>query len=279
MSQIFADADAVFSYGKYVILGMPLDLTGTHRRGTDRAPEAIRQESYTFETWIHEMQIDLKDVPIHDMGDLPVENARQNILEAYRKILAANKIPIMMGGEHSITPYAVEAFSDVSVLVFDAHLDYRDDWNGDKNNHACASRRIDEIISPEKLLPVGIRSICKSEYLDAREKGLEFITAEEARKMGLEELKLHIDRVMPGNIYVSIDMDGIDPAFAPGVGTPEPFGMDSIWVRDIVRHIAQRVVGYDIVEVNPSFDNGNTSALAAKLIRDFIAAKERFELQ
>ncbi|MCK5396721.1 MAG: agmatinase [Thermoplasmata archaeon] len=276
---LFADADAVFSFSKYVILGVPLDVTGTHRRGTDKAPEAIRQESYNFETFIYDLGIDLDDVPIHDMGDLPVDDhMRMEVFDAIAKVVGAGKIPIMLGGEHSLTPHAVEAFSDVSVLIFDAHLDYRNEYEGDKNSHACATRRIDEIISPEKVLPVGIRSICKEEFKDAKTHGLEYITAEKAKQMGTDTLKKHIDSIMPGNIYVSIDMDGIDPSFAPGVGTPEPFGLDPLMIRDIIRHLAKRIVGLDIVEVNPAFDHGNTAALAAKLIRDFIGAKECFEL-
>ena len=276
---LFADADAVFSFSKYVILGAPLDATGTHRRGTDKAPEAIRQESYNFETYLYDLGIDLDDVPVHDMGDLPVDDhMRMKVFDAVAKIVGEGKIPVMIGGEHSLTPHAVEAFSDVSVLIFDAHLDYRKEYEGDKNSHACATRRIDEIISPEKVLPVGIRSICKEELKDAKTHGLEYITADAAKKMGIEGLKEHIDNAMPGKIYVSIDMDGIDPSFAPGVGTPEPFGLDPIMVRDIIRHLAGRIVGMDIVEVNPSFDNGNTAALAAKLIRDFIGAKEASEL-
>ena len=272
---LFADADAVFSFSKYVILGVPLDVTGTHRRGTDKAPEAIRQESYNFETYLYDLGIDLDNVPIHDMGDLPIDDhMRMEVFDAIAKIVGAGKVPIMLGGEHSLTPHAVEAFTDVSVLVFDAHLDYRDEYEGDKNSHSCATRRIDEVISPEKVLPVGVRSICKEEFLDAKKLGLEYITAEKAKQMGTDGLKEYIDDMMPGRIYVSIDMDGIDPAFAPGVGTPEPFGLDPIMVRDIIRHLAGRIVGMDIVEVNPSFDHGNTAALAATLIRDFIGAKE-----
>ena len=272
---LFADADAVFSYSKYVIAGVPLDISGTHRRGTDRAPEAIRQESYNFETFLYDLGIDLDDIPIHDMGDLPIENVRLDIFDTVAKILSEGKIPILLGGEHSITPYAVEAFSDASVLVFDAHLDYRKEYDGDDNSHACAIRRIDDVISPDKVLPVGVRSISKEEYDDAKKHGLEYITANQAKNMGTKELMNFIDDIMPGNIYVSIDMDSIDPSFAPGVGTPEPFGLDPMMIRDVIRHLAGRIVGLDIVEVNPEFDNGNTAALAAKLGRDFIGAKEK----
>ena len=272
---LFADADAVFSFSKYVLLGVPLDVSGTHRRGTGETPDAIREESYNFESFIHDLGIDLADVPIHDMGDLRVnDQVRMEVLDAVAKIVGEGKIPIIMGGEHSVTPFAVEAFSDVAVLVFDAHLDYRDEYEGDKNSHACATRRIDEIISPEKVLPVGIRSICKEEYDDAKTHGLEYITADRARELGTKELIKLIDNAMPGNIYLSIDMDGIDPSFAPGVGTPEPFGLDPQLIKDVIRHLAPRIVGMDIVEICPPYDNGNTASLAAKLIREFIAAKE-----
>ncbi len=273
----FADADAVFSYSKYVILGIPLDVSGTHRRGTGKTPKAIRQESYNFETFIYDLGIDLDDVPIHDMGDLPIDNPRFDVFDAVGKIVAAGKVPILMGGEHSITPYAVEVFSDVSVLVFDAHLDYRDEYEGDKNSHACATRRIDEAISPEKVLPVGVRSISKEEYDDAKIHGLEYITADQVRKIGTKKLIKLIDEMMPGKIYVSIDMDGIDPSYAPGVGTPEPYGLDPQVIKDVIRHLAPRIVGMDVVEVCPPYDNGNTASLAAKLIRDFIGAKEASE--
>ncbi|MBA3044640.1 MAG: agmatinase [Candidatus Thermoplasmatota archaeon] len=271
---LFSDAGSTYSHSKYVIFGAPLDITGTHRKGSAEAPQAIRRESYTFESFIPDMKMDLSMIPTHDMGDLPMEKPREEILEAVKGILKDGKVPIMLGGEHSVTPYAIEAFHDVAVLVFDAHLDYRNELKGDKNNHACATRRIDEIISPEKVLPVGIRSICKSEFEDAERLGLDYVTADRARELGTKKLIEFIDSTLPGNLYVSVDMDGIDPAYAPGVGTPEPFGLESAMVRDIIRHLAHRTVGFDMVEVCPPADNGNTSVLAARLIKDFIGARE-----
>ncbi|MFO7619160.1 MAG: agmatinase [Thermoplasmata archaeon] len=272
---LFSDANATYSYSRYVIFGAPLDITGTHRRGSAEGPEAAREESYTFESFIPDLEIDLADIPTHDMGDLPMKKPREEILETVKKILKDGKVPIMMGGEHSVSPYAVQAFQDVSVLVFDAHLDYRDELKGDKNSHACATRRMDEIISPEKILPIGIRSICKSEYEDAKRLGLEYITADKARELGTKKIIEQIDKLMPDDVYISVDMDGIDPAYAPGVGTPEPYGLEPVMVRDIIRHVAPRTLGFDIVEFCPPVDNGNTSALAARLIKDFIGAREK----
>jgi arginase/agmatinase len=271
---LFSDANAAFSTSKYVIFGAPLDITGTHRRGTAKGPESIRHESYTFESFNPDLGVDLSDVPTYDKGDLPMKKPQKEISETVREILSAGKVPIMLGGEHSVSPYAVQEFQDVSVLVFDAHLDYRDELKGDKNNHACATRRMDEIISPEKILPVGIRSICKSEYDDAKRLGLDYVTADRARALGTAGLIKFIDQMLPGQIYVSVDIDGIDPAYAPGVGTPEPFGLDPVMVRDVIRHVAPRALGFDIVEVCPPADNGNTAALAARLVKDFKGARE-----
>ena len=272
---IFSDANAQLSNSKYVIFGAPLDATGTHRHGTAEGPSSIRNESYTLESYIPDFNIDLLDVPIYDMGDLPMEKPKDEISEATKKILDGGKIPIMLGGEHSISPYALTEFKDVSVLVFDAHLDYRDDLRGDRNNHACACMRMREVLQGKPILPVGIRSICKSEYLQAEKDGLNYITADKVRELGSKKLIGLIDDMLPGNLYVSVDIDGIDPAFAPGVGTPEPYGIDALVVRDVTRHLASRTLGLDIVEVCPPADNGNTAALAARLVKDFIAAREK----
>jgi agmatinase len=272
---IFSDTNAAFNDSKYVIFGAPLDITGTHRRGTKDGPNSIRHESYTFEPFMPDFDIDLMDVPIFDMGDLPMTKPQKEISEAVRKILDAGKVPIMLGGEHSISPYAVEQFKDASVLVFDAHLDYRDDLKGDKNNHACATMRMREVLRGKPILPIGIRSICKSEYLQAESDGLNYITADKARELGTKKLIDLIDDMLPGKLYISLDIDGIDPAFAPGVGTPEPFGLDQLMVRDVIRHLAGRSVGFDLVEVCPPADNGNTAALAARLVKCFIGAREK----
>jgi len=271
---LFSDAGAVQRGSRYVIFGAPLDATGTHRRGTGRGPASIRNESYTYESFSPDFGIDLADVPTHDMGDLPMKHPRKEISEAVRGILAGGAVPIMLGGEHSVSPWAVGEFKDISVLVFDAHLDYREELNGDRDNHACATMRMREALRGRPILPVGIRSICKSEFLQAKTDGLKYVTADRARELGSKQLCALVDDVLPGNLYISVDIDGIDPAFAPGVGTPEPFGLEPDLVRDVIRHVATRTLGFDVVEVCPPADNGNTAALAAKFVKDFIAARE-----
>jgi len=271
---LFSDAESDLKNSKYAIFGAPLDITGTHRRGTGKGPASIRHESYTFEPFVPDLDIDLSDIRTCDLGDLPMKDPKREISETVRMILGAGSIPVMLGGEHSVSPYAVGELSDVSVLVFDAHLDYRDELKGDPNNHACATMRMKQVLRGKPILPVGIRSICKSEFIRAKNDGLIYITADRARELGADGLKGFIDKNLPGKLYISVDMDGIDPAYAPGVGTPEPYGLDSVLVRDIIRHVAGRTHGFDIVEVCPPADNGNTAALAARLVKDFIAARE-----
>jgi agmatinase len=271
---LFSDANAALSSSKYVIFGAPLDATGTHRKGTGKGPSSIRNESYTFESYMPDFDINLEDIPTYDMGDLPMKNPKKEVSDAVKGILAEGKVPIMLGGEHSISPWAVSEFEDISVLVFDAHLDYRDELKGDKDNHACATMRMREALRGKPILPVGIRSICKSEHVQAKHDGLNFVTADRVRELGTKRLTDLIDDILPGNLYISVDMDGIDPAYAPGVGTPEPFGLDPVLVRDVIRHVARRSVGFDMVEVCPPVDNGNTAALAARLVKEFIAARE-----
>lgn len=275
----FADAVSDLNASRYVIVGIPYDRTGSHREGTGQAPQCIRKESYNFETYLYDLDIDLTDVPIHDMGDLsPLQNegeASNSISQTIRKILGAGKIPIILGGEHSITPFVIPEFGDISILVFDAHLDFRDEYEGDRNSHACSTRRISEIVGPERVLAVGVRSMCREELAHAGTAELKFVTADEVRERPFEDIIKTIDKKLAGKVYVSLDMDAIDPAHAPGVGTPEPFGLTPIFVRDVIRHLAPRIVGLDIVEVCPPFDNGNTASLAAKLLRDFIGAREK----
>ncbi len=265
----FADADSDFDSADYVIFGAPMDVSGSHRAGCGLAPAAIRAESFNFETFLYDLEVELVQLGICDMGDF---DSFEDIAGAARKIVSAGKFPLMMGGEHSVTPFAVSAFRDISVLVLDAHLDFRDSYEDNKDSHACASRRISEIVGVENVIPAGVRSICTEELEDARKAGLTYITADAFRENELSVIMEYLDGLLTDKVYISLDMDVIDPAYAPGVGTPEPFGLSPLVVRDIIRHFAPRLVGFDVVEVCPPVDNGNTSALAAKMMRDVIGS-------
>ena len=233
-----------------------------------------------------ELGIDLSDVSANDWGNLEItDNQERNeseLEELVAKIVNANKFPIGIGGEHSMTPAAVRAvqskYPNLGVIVLDAHLDFRQEYEGNSNSHATVTRRLTEIVGLDRVRPVGIRSVSQSEISEARTIGLKFIES------GWTELREYLTDIideMDGPVYLSLDMDAIDPAFAPGVGTPEPFGMTPYEVLQTINFFSDRIVAFDCVETCPTHDNGNTSALAARIIRHLVGAiwqsQERFK--
>jgi agmatinase len=275
--EFFADAEATFDDARFVIWGYPFDGTACFRKGAADGPEAIRHHSHNFESWLNELGLDLRDVPTHDWGDVETvadqEANNSAIGEIVDRIGAAGKFPIGLGGEHSLTPPAVAAlkqhYPNLTVVVLDAHLDYRDGYQGAKWSHAATTRRVSEIVSVECVRVVGVRSLSREEQQTAREDGLNYIEA------GWADLREHLSDIvdtLDGPLYLSLDMDAIDPAFAPGVGTPEPFGMTPYEVLQVLNFLSDRLVGFDCVETCPPADNGNTAALAARLVRHALGA-------
>ena len=272
----FADAVSDFDEAQFVIVGAPFDKTTTYRSGARFAPTTVREASQTFERENFEHGVSFEDIKVHDGGDLfeegTVDEMVSSIEEEARRIVSAKKFPIFIGGEHSITPPVVKAFGEVSVISIDAHLDFRDEYQGLKNSHACAHRRIVDHVGKGNAFAFGVRSISGEEdvkqalYADAfriRSEGTEKVFEEMLKKL----------RRRP--IYLSLDIDGIDPAYAPGTGTPEPFGLTPWDVRYVIDRIADRLVGFDVVEICPPYDNGNTSVLGARMMREVMAVKWR----
>ncbi len=285
----FVDALADYKSAYYVIFGVPFDNTSSFRTGSRWAPDAIRQVSANFESYNPTFDIDLVDLPIYDAGNLEtsasVNETLQNLYEATKKILRDGKLPIMLGGEHSLTFAMVKACSefageDFGVLILDAHFDLREEYRGFKYNHACVSRNILNQIT-ENIVFIGIRSGPEEEWIFARENNLKYYTADDVEYIGVVEvLKKAIEWLDCKQLYFSLDMDAIDPAYAPGLGTPEPFGMNSRDIRTAVRTLAPFTMGLDIVEIAPEYDSGQTAMLGAKVMREFIAshAKSRMNL-
>lgn len=266
----FADANSSFNDAKFVILGVPFDATSSFRSGSRFAPNRIREASYNFETYLIEHDIDLTDVPFHDAGNLDeygnVNEMIDGVEDAVKKILS--KFPILIGGEHSLTMGAVKTFRDVSVVFIDAHLDFRNEYLGIKNSHACVSRRVSEIVGVENVFSIGVRSFSREEKNDTEKMGLKYFSSFEVKENGIENIIRNLN--LKKKIYLSLDMDGVDPSFAPGVGNPEPFGITPADVVKCIKILSDRLVGFDIVEVCPNYDNGNTSLLGARIIRDLI---------
>ncbi|MEM3382359.1 MAG: agmatinase [Candidatus Bathyarchaeia archaeon] len=267
----------------YVVVGVPYDRTSTYRSGSRFAPSKIREASANMETYSLRSGVDIENVPIFDAGDLNVVEDMSETLRriqlVVREIYTKSKVPIILGGEHTITYGSLQVFdSDVGVVDFDAHLDLRDEYMGCRVSHATHMRRLAERFGPDRIVQVGTRAVSKEELDYARSSGLKFYSTYEVRERGPEE----IPRLVNSNLknfrfrYVTIDMDVLDPAYAPGVGNPEGDGLEPQTVIKILQSVAgSDIVGVDLVEVCPDYDNGVASAQAVKILFETIAAIER----
>jgi agmatinase len=270
----FADAESNFNDAEFVIFGVPYDKTSSFRHGASRAPKEIRRAGWNFETYYLKTGVDLKDIKFHDYGDIDVKNDRPDVMvkkvrEFTSKLLEKNKFPIAIGGEHSITPGIIQAFpKDIAVLSLDAHIDFRQQYENEPYNHACAVRRIADHVDIKNIAVVGIRSAEKEEFEEAKKNKLFYIDSFFIRNNGIkkaiEETKKHLKNK---RVYLSLDIDVIDPAYAPGTSTPEPFGITPFDVLECIDNFSPQLIGFDVVEVCPPFDKGETALLAAKFIR------------
>jgi len=270
----FADAFSSFEEAEFVIVGVPFDKTTTYRSGTRFAPTTVREASQTFEKENFEHGVTFDDIPVHDAGDLyeegTVDEMVASVEEEARRIVSSGKFPLFIGGEHSITPPVVKALGKVSVITIDAHLDFRDEYQGLKNSHACAHRRIVDHVGKGNAFAFGVRSISSEEDVDEALYADAFRVHKEGVEKVFEEMLSNLKREP---VYLSLDIDGIDPAYAPGTGTPEPFGLTPWDVRYIINRLGPRLVGFDVVEICPPYDQGNTSILGARMMREVMAVK------
>jgi agmatinase len=274
----FADADASWDAARFVILGVPFDRTTSFRPGARFGPDSIRQHSWNFESFDLETGVNLKEVPTHDLGNTPEFGSAAEMVEQLREevkpVYAAGKIPITLGGDHACSPPCVEAFPDspsLGVLYIDAHMDFRSSYLGDRRSHACSSRRIVEKLGARNVVVLGVRSASQEEVEENREIGMGYIPASDVAREGIETcVQRALNMLKTDRLYISLDIDAIDPAYAGGTGTPEPFGLTPRDVKYAIGQAAPRLAGMDIMEVSPLFDSGNTSALAARLAREAI---------
>ncbi|MGZ4902226.1 MAG: agmatinase [Halobacteriota archaeon] len=273
---IFADSIADYAKSSYVIYGVLFDGTSSFRTGSRWAPEAIRKGSYNFESYDDDYDCDFTNIPVHDMGDIEFGNTSDMIAELQSivfRVIKDGKVPIILGGEHSITLPCVRALAqekNVTAVVFDAHLDLRECYLGNKYGHASVSRNILNCSIP--LIQIGVRSGTREEYQYAREKSI-FFTADQIRQDGIEEVLNSVSRLLEStSVYLSVDVDVLDPAYAPGVGNPEPYGLTPFELRAAIRRLAPLTSGFDMVEITPDYDMGMSAIIGAKVVRDFIAA-------
>lgn len=253
------------------VVGIPIDHTSTYRPGSRFAPAKIREASCNIELYSLISNLFLDNVGFRDYFDLQlppsdiehvsnyVRIGLKNILEEHRGLL------IILGGEHLLTYFSVKSmFKDIDTLViFDAHLDTRKEYLGSTLNHATFLRRLLEEYSDLNVVHIGSRAYSREE--------IEFISKKCVKSFNVIRIqRRELSFKDLGRIYISVDMDVFDPAYAPGVSSPEPFGIDPIVFMDILKHIyesSSKIVAVDIVEVNPLIDPSNiTSTLAAKIV-------------
>ena len=191
-SPVFAGSQQAFETAKYVILGVPFDATSTYRSGAKFAPPAIRDASLNLEGYSFRSKVDVEELEIHDLGDLhvagDVELTLGRLALVAQDLFEESKIPVFIGGEHTITLGVVRSLGDdVAVVSFDAHLDLRDNYLGLDVSHTTFMRRIKEDVKPSKILEIGTRAVCKEELDYAKEAGIDYVTAHQIRKYGIKK--------------------------------------------------------------------------------------------
>ncbi len=269
----FCDSSDSYEDSKYVLFGVPFDSTVSFRPGAKLAPNEVRKASYNMESYSIRKGVNLRNSGIFDMGDIEESHRPEEMLEEVYsvtdKIVSDRKFPIMIGGEHSITVGSLRRIRS-KVVFIDAHSDYRDSYMGERFSHACVARRVSEIVGKENVVSLGIRSV-STEELEAGPQT--FFTSYEVNS-NPERMKSFLKEFCNSKVYLSIDFDGFDPAYAPGVGTPEPFGLNPTILFDVLDAIGDNLVGLDVNEITPLFDNGNTSMLAARIIQEVVSHQE-----
>lgn len=290
-SPVCEDLDMVAA--DVAFLGIPYDCGIGFRPGTRFGPKEMRSMSLRYSAWggprpsgywdVNERRQYLSGVTMVDCGDVDIayydiDTNRKNITAAVEKLLDRGAFPVLVGGDHSVTYPNICAFSrysELDVVQIDAHMDWRDAVGDVRYGNASPMRRAKELPFVRNMAQIGIRDIRTSEdqVADAEAEGSVIITRDTVRERGAERAA----ELLPplGNVFVTIDIDGLDPSIAPGTGSPTADGLLYHEVKSILRSVARRgnVVGFDLVEVNPMVDDhGRTCLLANTLILEFLGA-------
>ena len=270
----FIGCDNEYDESSIVVFGAPFDSTTSFRPGTRFASAVMRNESFGIETFSPYQDKDLEDLNIFDGGDLELSfgdsNSALSDIEAYvGKVLSDNKVPFMIGGEHSVTLGAVRAvakkYPDLHIVQFDAHTDLREDYLGQVYSHASVIRRCWDIVGDNKIFQFGIRSGEKIEFEWAKEH----VHTTRFNFDGLDEI---IEKLKGKPVYFTLDLDVLDPSEFPGTGTPESGGVTCVELHNAIRKLSVlNIVGLDMNELSPIYDqSGQSTALACKLLREIL---------
>lgn len=275
--QTFIACDSEYEEAKIVLFGAGFDGTTSFRPGTRFAPAAIRNESFGIETYSPYQDKDMTDYSYFDSGDIELpfgstNRAVADIAMRADQILTDGKMPFMIGGEHLVTLGSVmavsERYSDFYILHFDAHADLRDDYLGQKLSHACVLRRCHEIVGDGHIFQFGIRSGDREEFRFADEHT-------EMHKFCFEGLEETVERLRGKKVYLTVDLDVLDPSIFPGTGTPEAGGVTFDELRRALTLVCSSldIIGCDVNELSPVYDqSGVSTAVACKIIREMLLA-------
>ncbi len=289
MLDTFLGAKSDASNAEFIIAGVPFDATSTFRRGAKEGPAAIRTASQHLESFClsEGINVDAETMSLADIGDIAVSpTSAKSMLQSVEKVVntlhSSQRKIILLGGEHSITFGSVRALPrDIILVHIDAHMDLRDTYNGTPFSHACVMRRVAEHIGPGNLFQVGIRAVTQEEYDYAQAQKIKYYTTQDVEQHGAQTIADRLLSSIPFGppLYISIDLDVLDPAFAPAVGNPEPGGLTTLQLLTLLRLLTPRADFLDITEVTPKYDQGITALCAARLVITYLCAKARYQTE
>ncbi|QLG27846.1 agmatinase [Halorarum halophilum] len=272
-----ADADrtdAEHADANYHLVGAPLDATTTFQPGTRFGPDRVRRFAGTFDDYDRRTDSSFSEAAVLDGGNVRAWNDVPAYLDHLTAELRAavidEAVPLTIGGEHTVTRAGVRATEPDVLVVLDAHLDLRDEYDGNPLSHACVVRRCLDGLggsdhpTVDEVVVVGARTGSREEWERSESEDVTVVPPENAG-----EWSDHVPDLDGRDVYLSVDIDGADPGFAPGTGTMEPFGLHPREMRDVVRGVAPHCVGFDVVEVNDR-DDGQAASLAGKLLLEFV---------
>lgn len=276
----FIGCEKTYNEAETVLFGVPFDGTTSFRPGTRFAMQAIRNDSFGLESYSPYLDKDLEGAAIFDGGDLdlPFGNTSKvldQIFDYCQEVLKDGKKFLMVGGEHLVSlptiKAAYEKYPDLHLIHIDAHTDLREDYLGEKLSHASVIRRCHEFLGDGRIFQFGIRSGLKEEFEWAKEHTY-------MERFSLDTLKEKIAKLQDVPVYITIDLDVLDPGVFPGTGTPEPGG---ITYRELLEAINQfqtlkQIVAADVVELSPPYDpSGASTAMACKTIRELLLTLDK----
>lgn len=271
----FIGCDSNYNDSSIIIFGAPYDGTTSFRPGARFAPSYIRMESNGIETYSPFADKDIFDYKIHDSGDFDFpfgnrDDVLKMIYEYAAQIFDDGKKPLMIGGEHLVSlpviKAAYEKYSDLHIIHFDAHTDLREDYLGEKLSHATVIKRVWDFIGKGRIFQFGIRSGTREEFKWAEQGNVH------QNKYNLNGLDLVVKQLAGKPVYMTIDLDVLDPSIFPGTGTPEAGGVSYNDLQNALLMMSSlNIIGADMVELAPHYDHsGVSTAVACKILRELL---------